>query len=126
MSCLFNSLASLIQQDPAQLRADICAFLESNPAMMDDIKADTIVHWENGQSMQDYVRGMRQSHTWGGAIEVKAFTQMTGLGVVVVDLRSGKYIEFVPPSTPTTRPPHVHRRLYVTYTGSHYEPFKVE
>lgn len=78
MSCLFNSLASLVQQDPVQLRAEICAFLESNPPMMDDIKADSIVHWENGQSMDDYLRDMRQSQTWGGAIELKAFTQMTG------------------------------------------------
>jgi len=121
MSCLFNSLARLVQQDPSKLRSDICEFLASNPAMIDDIKADSIVNWENGQTMDDYIRDMRKSQTWGGAIELKAFTQMTGYGVVVVDVHSGKYIEFVAPQA-VQRP----QRLYVTYTGNHYEPLKVE
>lgn len=67
MSCLFQSLGQLVGEDPTKLRQDICDFIARNENLMEGIDAAKIVEWESQQSLDDYVRGMRATSTWGGA-----------------------------------------------------------
>lgn len=115
MSCLFQSLGQLVGEDPTKLRQDICDFIARNENLMEGIDAAKIVEWESQQSLDDYVRGMRATSTWGGAIEISAFVNMLNVPVTVVDLRSEKRIEFKPKRRTRKRP------LCITWNGSHYE-----
>lgn len=123
MSCLFQSLGHLTRQDPAQLRRAICDYLERNLDMMGDgIKAEDVVGWESARDLGSYVAQMRRSSTWGGATEIKAFTDMTGMVVVVHDLQQqpGHEIRFLPRGmllTPT-------EELHISWNGNHYEPMR--
>ena len=121
MSCLFQSLGRLSDRDPAELRQAICDYLERDPDMMGDgIKAKHVVEWESAVDLGSYVSRMRGQSTWGGATEIKAFADMTGLEVVVHDLGSRKQIRFVP-STNTREAAELH----ISYNGYHYEPMGV-
>ena len=118
MSCLFQSLGHLIGQDATALREQICNYLTRNPDLMDGANAETVIGWDSGMTMDDYVRSMRSRSTWGGGVEIAAFVNMTGKAVVVRHLGSNKEIVFVPKQG---RPVEA---LFISYTGSHYEPLQ--
>lgn len=124
MSCLYIALGRLIGQDPTELRKEICDFLATNPHLMEGVDAETVIQWESEKKIDDYVKTMRSSNTWGGAVELSCFTLMTGHSVVVHDLSTGKEIEFLPSS----RRRHRRRRhtLHISWTGNHFEPVKIE
>ena len=87
---------------------------------MEGVDAETVIQWESEKKMDDYVKAMRSTSTWGGAVELSAFTLMTGNAVVVHDLSTGKMIEFLPR--------HRRRRhtLHISWTGNHFEPVRIE
>ena len=118
MSCLFNSLGSLIHKDAQSLRANICNYIAQNKELMEGVNAQEVVTWENGQSLDQYVQGMRSPATWGGAIEISAFVNMYCVPVTVLDLRTSKKIHFVPKRR--TRK----KALCLTWNGAHYEAIK--
>ena len=117
MSCLFNSLGKLVGQDPTELRRKICHYLETHPGLWEGESIETIIGWTSDMKLADYVAAMRLTSTWGGALEIRCFTEMTKCRVIVHNLIDGKTIEFVP-SGPALRP---RRTLHITWTGSHYE-----
>ena len=76
MSCLFESLAPSIKLHPEVLRRIISVYLKSNPPLMDDVKANDIITWSEGKSLEEYANHISKPGVWGGAIEIKAFCEM--------------------------------------------------
>lgn len=122
MSCLFNSIGQLVGEDPTRLRHLICDYLGNHPGVWEGQSIQTIVGWTSDMKLSDYVAAMRSTSTWGGALEIRAFTEMTGYGVVVHNLMDGKTIEFVP----SRRNAGHRRRLHISWSGNHYEPLRME
>mmetsp|Transcript_29975 Transcript_29975/g.75554 ORF Transcript_29975/g.75554 Transcript_29975/m.75554 type:complete len:477 (+) Transcript_29975:60-1490(+) len=84
-SCLFHGLASsLLGATAAQLRREICDFIERRPdAVMAGKPLSEWVLWESGQSHSDYVDMMRSSGEWGGPLEIAVCTHLMNVDVHV-------------------------------------------
>ena len=120
MSCLFQSLAALLQSDHRTLRQDICDYLARNPSLLDDdTQTNDILRWESGLEPKEYIQRMRSYDTWGGAIEIRAFANMSGYKVLVHVARSSKIIEFLPSRDVPTR-----GELHIKWTGNHFDPLR--
>jgi hypothetical protein len=120
MSCLFNSLSYFIKEkSPDDLRQLICDYLLSNPKIMDTIDVESVTQWESGVSLELYIKNMRNTNVWGGAIEIKAFCEIFNVSVFV-KLNTGKHVEFIPNSLNEKT-----QVIQLYYTGNHYEPIKL-
>lgn len=98
MSCLFDSLSRFVKDERINgqtLRAIICDFLHINPMLIDDMNAETVIKEENGMPLEQYVANMRNPGTYGGAIEIRAFTKLFKINVLVKSLPNNKNIEFI-------------------------------
>jgi len=115
MSCLFNSLSRFVGCTHQQLRNTIVQYLASNPKLMDSVSANEVVKWTENADLAGYLRGMQQTSTWGGAIEIKAFCDLYSMKIVVVVLQTGKQIEFVGKSMKNGT-------AVVEWNGGHYTP----
>jgi hypothetical protein len=116
MSCLFNTLCNFVDLDSNELRQNICNYLSENPRMFEDVRASDYVSWsdEGYNNLEDYVRNMRRTNTWGGAIEIKAFCNMYFMNVNVLDTRTNKNtINFVEGSKGK-------KTLDIKWNGGHY------
>lgn len=119
MSCLFNSLSYFIPNtDQNQLREIITNHLLTNPKLLYDVDTKTVVEWECNLTLENYVSRMKQSYTWGGATEIKAFCEIFNKSVNVI-LMNGTMIEFIPNTVNEAT-----TNVNITYTGSHYEPVR--
>jgi hypothetical protein len=92
MSCLFKALSNFIADNHETLRSKICDFLEQNPILFADIRVNDIVKWEKDSN---YIINMRNSETWGGAIEIKSFCEMYKIQVNV-HIANNRIINFIP------------------------------
>ena len=127
MSCLFNSLSYFVKENSDELRHNICNYLEKNPSLMDGMTTEQVIHYENGQSLKDYINSMRNTSTWGGAIEIKAFCNIYKKNVFVRNIRdsTSKLIEFVDnPNTIKNKFKCDENNYHVTWSGGHYEPVR--
>lgn len=118
MSCLFDSLSTfLIDVDSGQLRRMITQFLATDPSFFEEEsgRLSDILSVDNVQ-LGDYVNTMSSPHTWGGAIEIRAFCEMFRTRVLVEI--HGRTIEFLP-----KQPYQCTARIH--YTGNHYEPIDI-
>lgn len=123
MSCLFRSLSAFINGvSEDELRQIICNYLEHNPTMMDDLSLRDILHID-GMDTADYVRNMRYSSTWGGALEIKSFCNIYQVGVVVRIHETGRDVVFKPMSMENATCLHA---VTIEWTGNHYEPIFVK
>ena len=130
MSCLFNSLSSLTPGiDSLSLRNKICDFLlldkfekikleEDVPlcaAETDELKPSMVAELE-GMTLAHYVDKMRNTNTWGGALEIISYVYLYNTNVSVVNIRdrSTKDIEFVLEGNSKT--------IKISWNGGHYEP----
>lgn len=97
----------------------ICDYLLTDPKLMGDEKRlSSILSWEPGSpTLQQYVENMRRDHTWGGAIEIKAFCDMFQAVVNVHILPTREIIEFQPAQKRGEL-----FRFRISWNGSHYEP----
>jgi len=96
------------------MRQIICDHLETNPTLNGEL-ADDIVNWEAKMTLIDYVTNMRQSSTWGGAIEIKCYADIFQTSVAVHMPRGDKIVHFLPSITPL-------KYIEIFWNGSHYEP----
>ena len=117
MSCLFNSLSAFIPQDSFTLRQMICDYLQENKPIIDGLDTADILRFEN----QNYIQHMRQSSTWGGAIEIQCACMIWNIQINVFNYRDNPIdkkhcIEFVPLSG------NPERVIQLYWTGGHYEP----
>lgn len=123
MSCLFRSLSAfvnLVSED--ELRQIVCNYLDQNPKMMDDMSLNDILNIDNVETA-DYVRNMRNTSTWGGGIEIKAFCEIYNVGVVVRIKQTGRDVVFKPSSMENAT---VLNAVVIEWTGNHYEPLFVQ
>jgi len=112
MSCLFNSFSKIVGEAPQAIRARICDWLATDPALMEDLSASTVVLVESGRPLDAYVAQMRSVNTWGGAIEIRAFVQLWKRPVKVWAIRQKRWIEFTWPEG---------QECKLSWTGGHYE-----
>lgn len=116
MSCLFNSLSYFLPHSSNEIRQQICDYLEANKPIIESMETRQILTMEKS----NYISYMRQSSTWGGAIEIQAACNIWNLKIVVKNIRikSIYKIEFIP----------LHKNLlktiYISWNGGHYEPIR--
>lgn len=118
MSCLFRSLASFIDNiSETELRKMIADYLQTDPFIFNnpDQRLSDILKIDNIH-LHDYVELMRKEHTWGGAIEIKAFCDMFQSKVVVHIQSSKKTVEFYPHNE------IIRCEFFIHWDGGHYEP----
>jgi hypothetical protein len=127
MSCLFDSFERCLQQigiheTSYNLRQKICSYLATNPVLMDDIRADTIISWDSNLNLEQYVNRMRLPSSWGGAVEIRCFVNLFCINVEVLNIRPVnqsritmcQIIEFIRPDA--------ENKIKVSWNGYHYEP----
>jgi len=114
MSCLFNSLSYFISSDSNTIRQTICDYLQENKPIIDGISTHEILSMENN----NYIQHMRNSSTWGGAIEISAACNLWNVKIIVYDIRTQQRtaIEFIPITCVAER------TIELEWSGGHYEP----
>jgi len=86
-SCLFHSLSYGLadRSSASSLRKEICGFIAKNPDIeIGDTSITEWVQYDSGGSVQSYAQKM-SSGTWGGGIEMAAFTKMKHVNVHVYE-----------------------------------------
>ena len=78
MSCLFNSLSRFIPESSADIRQKICDYLEANNKIMDGVETKDILNMDSN----NYIQAMRNTSTWGGAIEIQAACNIWNLSLI--------------------------------------------
>jgi hypothetical protein len=116
MSCLFNSLSYFINIDSYTIRQLICNYLQENKPIIDGLSTDTILEYENN----NYISNMRQTSTWGGAIEIQCACNIWKTRIIVKNYRDSvnTNIEFIPLSG------NYEKTINIYWTGGHYEPVR--
>lgn len=131
MSCLFNSMSYFIKEDwgPTGIRQRICDYLEKNLPILEGMETCNVLEME-APTAAHYISNMRNSSTWGGAIEIQCACNIWNARIIVHDIRShhsennnSNKIEFVPlqksdTSANTASPIELH----LEWSGGHYEP----
>jgi hypothetical protein len=84
MSCLFDSLQHFLPIGTNETRQAICDYLEQNRQIIDGIETSVILRMDR----PNYIAQMRQSSTWGGAIEIQAACNIWNMTVHVYDIRN--------------------------------------
>lgn len=119
MSCLFNSMSHFLPITSVQIRSDICGYLAENRPLIQGIETRQILELDGGTN---YITKMRNSNTWGGAIEIQAACNLWGLRIIVRNIcgrvRTRPNIEFVPVSS------SIKRTIELEWSGGHYEPVR--
>jgi hypothetical protein len=97
------------------VRAKVVDYLSLNPTLLGDIKSNDAMQWESGSCPQSYIQHMRQPSTWGGALEISAFSKLYNKNVIVHNIRDSntQIIRFSNPSAKSS--------IGVSWNGHHYE-----
>lgn len=119
MSCLFHSLSAFVNgMNEDEVRQRICDYLESNPTLMEGLSLEDVLKTE-GMGTMDYVGSMRNSSTWGGGIEIRAFCEIFRVGVLVHVRSTGRDILFRPSGMENAASIPA---IKIEWQGAHYEP----
>lgn len=132
MSCLFNSISYLLQNEFSKvgihnLRYFMIYYIYNN--FNEKINNDmTIQDWLNNASLEKYgnhnneryLKEMYNDSTWGGGFEIAIISHIFRLIIVVVkdnkDILTFNNCIYKEP----------YYKVYLDYNGSHYEPIKIE
>ncbi len=115
MSCLFKSLSHFVNGvDENHLRYIICDFLQKNPILFDNVSVNDVVNWRDNIKLNDYINNMKNTNTWGSAIEISSFCNIFNSTVIVH--YNGRKIEFLPNNKNSKY------ICNISYNGNHYEP----
>ena len=121
MSCLFIALAKQSGEKRSHqlIRSLICDYLSDDNELGKVGKASDVVMWESGTKLANYVAKMRLPSTWGGAIEISAWCNITGCKIHVYDVRKSQSLitEFIPSSDTNHE-----KTIRLQWSGGHYEP----
>jgi hypothetical protein len=117
MSCLFNSMSYFLKLEPQVIRHKICDFLESDPELMEGMKASEIVSFESYVPLNIYISRMRLSSTWGGAIEINCATKIFNYDFEVINIRCNPHTTIKFEHTGNTKIGKM------TWNGFHYTAF---
>jgi hypothetical protein len=95
MSCLFISLSHFIREfNPNEMRIIISNYLAKNP-ILNGLPADKTILYEKGMSLNQYLNHMRNTQSWGGALEIKIYCDVFKRNVIVHSQPNNKKIEFI-------------------------------
>lgn len=121
MSCLFISLGKLLDQPHTAVRHTICNYMHNNldRAHQGMTLRDWIRWQRQAPSPAAYIRAMRSTAEWGGAMELAVATQCYHVDIDVVDGRGKRVADFVWRDACTAR-----NKLVLQWTGNHYEPVR--
>ena len=129
MSCLFNSLSFFLNETSYIIRQKICDYLMRNGKIIEGLDTNFILNLEGN----NYIQNMRNTSTWGGAIEIQCACNIWNARIVVRDIRNcnrnnrninnNNKIEFLPLHAITS----IHSTLIkldfeLEWSGGHYEP----
>ena len=116
MSCLFNSLSYFVKENSNDIRQKICDYIEQNKPIVDGLDTKDIIKYEG----PNYIQTMRNTSTWGGAIEIQAACNLWNYKIIVNNHRDRNHtkIEFVPVTG------SVEQMIELQWTGGHYEPIR--
>lgn len=117
MSCLFNSMHYFLPDlSSGDIRNKICDYIQNGGALVDGLETSDIVKMEGG----NYIQNMRNTSTWGGAIEIQSACNIWQWRIIVKNFRdrNGTSIEFIPVSSNYTK------TIQLEWTGGHYEPVR--
>jgi len=118
MSCLFNSIQYFFSNISSNdIRNKICDYLENNNKLIDGIDTSELLKMEKNKN---YISNMRNSSTWGGAIEIQAACNIWNIKIIVHNIRdnTSRNIEFIPITG------KINKTIEITWNGGHYEPIK--
>ena len=110
-SCLFSSIGYLVdnknfsENTKYQYRQLLVNYLEDN-------------NLESGMleiPKEDYIENIQNPSTWGGAIELKLFSDMLQIEIASIDVQSNRVDIF-------GQDKNYPQRIYVLYNGVHYDP----
>jgi hypothetical protein len=124
-------MSYFIKEDwgPTGIRQRICDYLEKNLPILEGMETCNVLEME-ASTAAHYISNMRNSSTWGGAIEIQCACNIWNARIIVHDIRShhsennnSNKIEFVPlqksdTSANTASPIELH----LEWSGGHYEP----
>ena len=97
MSCLFNTLSQFVDLNGKELRQNICNYMKNNPIIIDEIRIEEFVDGNDEfDDIEEYIKKMESTSSWGGGIEIKLFCNMYNKSVIVKNTQDGKTIEFLP------------------------------
>ena len=127
MSCLFNSLTKLLQDEFTKfkngttLRDIVCDYINERPnEKLNGIEIkewiDLVKNDEFGTNIEDYSTYMRQSSTWGGAPEISLISKLFNVEIEVI-YNNKPISNFICCPTPKSK-------LRIAWTGGHYEPIE--
>ena len=127
MSCLFDSLTKLLDQEfqgfyeDTKLRDIVCDFIRERPndilngcKVSEWIDIVTMDEFDNKISISQYIDKMRKDSTWGGAPEMSIISKLFNVEIHVV--QDSKVISKFACGD------KVKSILTLEWTGSHYEP----
>lgn len=125
-SCLFNAIAYVLEKGARtmapQLRTRIPPPALIIPSCSVGVAEFILAHPERfdalvlGRAPQAYATWIQRRDTWGGAIELAVFSDLYGAEIASFDVQSGRMDLF--------GEGHGHPvRVYLQYTGIHYEAF---
>lgn len=112
-SCLFSSINYLLHRGSVEirvLRELVSCIIEGDPDTFNDITLD--------QPRATYLQWIRRDDSWGGYIELIAFSKAYGIQVIVIDVLSGRKDEYGDVS--------MGRRIFLMYDGLHYDALAAE
>jgi len=111
-SCLFSSISYLMDKQNFNenssliYRLTIVDFIKENKKITDDFL---------GMPRDEYINKMEDTNCWGGAIELKLFSDILEIQIASIDIQSGRVDIF-------GETKDYSRRIYILYNGIHYDP----
>lgn len=113
MSCLFDSISYFLRINSFKTRQKICDYLEANNEIMSGLDTKLLLELED----PNYISKMRSTTTWGGALEIKAASNIWNIKIVVyIDRLHNKKIEFIPTNG------YYIGSIEIEWQGNHYVP----
>jgi ubiquitin thioesterase OTU1 len=111
-SCLFSTISYLIDKKNFNESSSLIFRL----TIVDYINEKTDITDEFlGMSKKEYILKMENPDCWGGAIELKLFSDIFKIQIASIDIQSGRVDIFGETENYT----HI---IYILYNGNHYDP----
>jgi ubiquitin thioesterase OTU1 len=110
-SCLFSSIAYLNDKEHFNENSSMIYRL----MIVDHINDNDISEDILGMPKADYIQNISESSTWGGAIELKLFSEIFKMQIASLDVESKRIDIF-------GEIENYNKRIYLIYNGYHYDP----
>ena len=110
-SCLFSSIAYLNDKENFNENSSMIYRLIIVDYINDNNLSEDIL----GMPKADYIQNISEPSTWGGAIELKLFSEIFKMQIASLDVESKRIDIF-------GEIENYNKRIYLIYNGYHYDP----